>query len=541
MKDDEQSKQDRVAEPASLFPVSASLSIDELMRRVRAEVERRRLLSREEDAGRSVENDGQQRLPRWNGFGSRLPVKDSYRLAEFLQLWDEEFVSTVYRVVLRRPADQQGYKHHLDALRSGQRSRVQVLGSIRFSEEGQRLGVHIDGLLIPYRLQNLRRIPLIGRLASFGLTLVRLPNQLQSLATHSGRTSQAMVGLVGRIEETLEQHFKVIHEDLDERANATMQRVIEARQATLARDLSEIREDIRALRAELAHVKAKYEAHQGSWRDVSPNSLVSAVNESRRGLIDLQRKLMTLASSNPVSGSAGVQGTSEAATSILDAEYTSFEDTFRGTRDDIKKRAEHYLDHLAAAGVTPSSGLVIDLGCGRGEWLELLRERGYQARGVDMNPVMLDDSIAHGLDVVEADALTYLRGLSDASVAAITSMHLVEHLPQAVLIQLLDEAMRVLKDGGLLALETPNPENITVGACWFYMDPTHRNPIPPPLLQWTVTNRGYVDATIHRLKEHRGVSQLETVPADQPNASQMNEMIGWFTAAPDYAIVARKA
>lgn len=537
MSDNDQSKQDRVAESASLFPISKSLSIDELMRRVRAEVERRRLVASEEATGRSVQGDGEQRLPRWNGFGSRLPVKDSYRLAEFLQLWDEEFVTTVYRVVLRRPADKQGYKLHLDALRSGQQNRVQVLGGIRFSEEGRHQGVHIDGLLIPYKLQSLRRIPLIGRLVAFGLTVVRLPNQLQTLATHAGRTSQAMVGLVGRIEESLEAQFKVIHEDLDERANATMQRVIEEKQAELARDLSEMREQTRALREECEALRA----HQERWRDVSPHSLVSAVNEGRRGLIDLQRKLMTLAVSSPAPGAAGAQGASEAAASVLDAEYTSFEDTFRGTRDDIKKRAEHYLDHLAAAGVTPSSGLVVDLGCGRGEWLELLRERGYQARGVDMNPVMLDDSMAHGLDVVEADALTYLRSLPDASAAAITSMHLVEHLPQTILIQLLDEAMRVLKPGGLLALETPNPENITVGTCWFYMDPTHRNPIPPALLQWTVANRGYSDATIHRLKEHRGVSQLEPVAADQPNAAQINEMIGWFTAAPDYAIVARKA
>nr|MDQ2971762.1 class I SAM-dependent methyltransferase [Pseudomonadota bacterium] len=130
--------------------------------------------------------------------------------------------------------------------------------------------------------------------------------------------------------------------------------------------------------------------------------------------------------------------------------------------------------------------------------------------------------------------------LSEASVAAITSMHLVEHLPHETLLHLLDEARRVLQSGGVLILETPNPENILVGACTFYTDPTHVRPIPPTLLQWLLKSRGFEEPAIERLTENRAVPDLSPVSSDTPGAEQINQMIEWFTAPPDYAVIARK-
>jgi SAM-dependent methyltransferase len=153
---------------------------------------------------------------------------------------------------------------------------------------------------------------------------------------------------------------------------------------------------------------------------------------------------------------------------------------------------------------------------------------------------MISEALALRLDAVESDAVAYLRSLENESVLAVTSMHLVEHVPHAVLIALLDEAWRVLLPGGVLILETPNPENLTVGSHWFYMDPTHRNPIPPTLLQWVVQARGFESAAIERLTLNRGVTDIQPVDEGSAGSSQINKIVGMLTAAPDYAIVARK-
>jgi len=113
-------------------------------------------------------------------------------------------------------------------------------------------------------------------------------------------------------------------------------------------------------------------------------------------------------------------------------------------------------------------------------------------------------------------------------------------MPHPVVIRLLDEALRVLRPGGVLILETPNPENLLVGSCLFYMDPTHLHPIPPPLLQWTVQQRGFERVVVERLSEHRGSSNLTPVSDKILGAEQINQMIAWFTVAQDYAVIGKK-
>src|SRR5262249_31917377 len=157
--------------------------------------------------------------------------------------------------------------------------------------------------------------------------------------------------------------------------------------------------------------------------------------------------------------------------------YVAFEDQFRGTREDIKKRCRVYLPIIQDAGVGADEMPILDLGCGRGEWLELLQDEGLQARGLDINPLLVEACRKRGLEVVEGDMIAFLRTLPDASVGGITGFHIIEHVPLEILINVLDETVRVLKPGGLAIFETPNPQNILVGSCNFYIDPTHRRPL----------------------------------------------------------------
>jgi len=226
-----------------------------------------------------------------------------------------------------------------------------------------------------------------------------------------------------------------------------------------------------------------------------------------------------------------------AQTESLDAIYAAFEDRFRGSRELILSRVEPYLDDLREAGAGTREAPVLDLGCGRGEWLELLRDTQMHARGVDLNRLFVESCRGRGFDVEHADVLLALRRLPECSVGAITSMHLVEHLPFETVIALLDEAKRVLRPGGLLLLETPNPENLLVGACTFYTDPTHRNPIPPETLRWIVEARGFHGVRIKRLTIGRELGRLDPVAADLPGAAILNTLSEHFTAAPDYAVL----
>ncbi|HOP48059.1 MAG TPA: methyltransferase domain-containing protein [Desulfobacteraceae bacterium] len=216
---------------------------------------------------------------------------------------------------------------------------------------------------------------------------------------------------------------------------------------------------------------------------------------------------------------------------LLDAMYVSFEDKFRGTREDIKKGFKVYLPYVDEVIQRAGGGKILDIGCGRGEWLELLKEEGYDAKGVDINRAMVRLSLELGLDVDESDALDCLKDIPDKSLSAVTGFHIIEHLDFKRLIALFDESLRVLKPGGLVIFETPNPENLIVGAFSFYRDPAHRNPLVPESMQFFFEQRGFNNVSIFRL--HKNMQYFE----NKPDNEFKNK---WFYNEMDYAIIGYK-
>ncbi|MCL6753610.1 methyltransferase domain-containing protein [Nostoc sp. CCCryo 231-06] len=193
---------------------------------------------------------------------------------------------------------------------------------------------------------------------------------------------------------------------------------------------------------------------------------------------------------------------------FLDAFYVAFEDQFRGSREDIFNSLKVYLPLIEEAKIGTPESPIVDVGCGRGEWLELLRETGYTARGIDINRVMLEQCRSRGLEVIEADVIAYLRSLPDGSLGAVTGFHIIEHLPFETLVQLFDETVRVLKPGGLVVFETPNPRNILVGSGDFYRDPTHKNPIHPDTISFIAESRGLINSKSCFFEEIDGIVHL---------------------------------
>lgn len=185
---------------------------------------------------------------------------------------------------------------------------------------------------------------------------------------------------------------------------------------------------------------------------------------------------------------------------LLDAFYLAFEDQFRGSRELIKERLFQYGSTLDELKKRIPNAIGLDIGCGRGEWLEVLQENGIEARGVDMNARMADQCLSFGLDVVCGDGIAFLRGLPDNSLAVISGFHIVEHLALGQLLELFQQSHRVLQPGGVAIFETPNPEVQRVSTYTFYFDPTHRNPLPPELLSFMGTNAGFSETCVERFQ-----------------------------------------
>ena len=211
--------------------------------------------------------------------------------------------------------------------------------------------------------------------------------------------------------------------------------------------------------------------------------------------------------------------------------YKSLEDKFRGSRDLIKERLTIYLPFLEIFKKIDQKVNVVDVGCGRGEWLQLLQENGIDAFGVDTDEGMLENAKKLGLNVELIDAIEYLKSLDDESIYAISGFHIAEHLDFELLKELVKESFRVLKPAGLLILETPNPENIKIATCDFYLDPTHIKPIPPNLLSFLPEFYGFKRTKILRLQEDKELKNSDFVSIDKIIQG----------VSPDYAVIAQKS
>lgn len=211
--------------------------------------------------------------------------------------------------------------------------------------------------------------------------------------------------------------------------------------------------------------------------------------------------------------------------------YRTFEDKYRGSRDLIKSRLRIYLPFVEPLLAYYPEGRAIDLGCGRGEWLELAHAAGFDALGIDLDAGMLEQCQARQLPARQADALEVLRSLPTDSHAVVSAFHVVEHLEFAQLELLVNESLRVLQPGGLLLLESPNPENLVVGTSSFYLDPTHNRPIHPQLLSFLVEYAGFARSRVLRLSEDPGLLRKRSVGLYDVLAG----------ASPDFAVIAQKS
>jgi len=256
---------------------------------------------------------------------------------------------------------------------------------------------------------------------------------------------------------------------------------------------------------------------------------------SNRDIERIRRDLLTLQlRSDRLTQDATPSGIEHAAPPLPEGFYLAFENRFRGSFEAIQARQSVYLPIIQDAHVATRAHPLLDIGSGRGEWLQLLAQHNVDAYGVDADPSMVAACIDLGLDARLGNALEHLAALHEGELSVITGFHIAEHLPFAELVRLFEAAYRALQPGGVLILETPNPENLLVGACYFYTDPTHQRPLPPDLLAFVAENRGFAQVEIMRL--HPFPQYIEAQSCDG-GASEIER----FVFGPqDYALIARK-
>lgn len=215
---------------------------------------------------------------------------------------------------------------------------------------------------------------------------------------------------------------------------------------------------------------------------------------------------------------------------MSDPFYRAFEERYYAPRQTIRRMREQYLPFVAPLKSLYPGANTFDLGCGRGEWLELMLEAGFTAFGVDLDEGMLEGCRALNLPAAQGDAVEYLARLPDASHAVISAFHVVEHISFQQLRSVVQEALRVLKPGGLLIMETPNTENVVVGTSNFYLDPTHQRPIPSKLLSFLTEYEGFARTKLLHLQESPTLLQQQVL--------SLHDVLNGVS--PDYAVVAQK-
>ena len=223
--------------------------------------------------------------------------------------------------------------------------------------------------------------------------------------------------------------------------------------------------------------------------------------------------------------------------SLEDWRYAGFANRFRGRDEEVKKQLREYVSFFR------KDAKVIDLGCGRGEFLELLGEEGIEGAGVDSNGQMVDICLDKGLRCRKGDILEYLAEWQDGALGGIFSSQVVEHLPPQYLKKLIELSRRKLGPGGTLVFETINPLSVFALVQIYFLDPSHHNPIHPQALKFMLEASGFEDVEV-RYSTPLERERLRPLPgADEPttilnrNIDSLNELL--FGPA-NYAAIARR-
>jgi len=417
---------------------------------------------------------------------NEFKTKDVYVIDDFTKFYDEEFIDNLFLGILKRLPDKDGRELYLKALRNEKLSKEDVLCLIRYSQEGISNNVNILGLERYNKLQKIFKKRIIGRISKILYSLYKLPETLSHIFKYENymyRLSQNTFFLEDAI------------------------RTLQDENSILRSEISNFENSVKSYETQIVRNQQYMSKLQNTLENISND------NKSNE---DFSKDLSTT-----------IQNENKKAMDLL---YLAFEDKFRGSKTEVEDRLKVYLPYIL--DLLDENKVVLDVGCGRCEWLNLMKKNNIQAKGLDLNSIVVDEGLTSGFDVKNQDVIAYLQKQPENSLNAITGFHIVEHLPFEVMIQMFQESFRVLKSGGVVIYETPNPENLFVGAHYFYNDPTHKNPLVPETLQFLLQYTGFSNVEIKRLHTYAQAAGIENEQDDFKNHHFYNAM--------DYSVIGYK-
>jgi SAM-dependent methyltransferase len=451
-----------------------------------------------------------------------------FEIDDIMELQDKDFINAAYIMLLGRAPDPSGLKNFTERLQARPGERLSILHEIKNSDEGQKYHASVPLPPLPQGLS----FPKKPEWRAFARRMLGVPSiidlgwKFDSLKTTVAPLSglpKAVEGLRSRL-VTSESESLALKRELGELRATIDQTATDINQT--ATDINQTAGELRAitdrtaaeLKAAVSDFEAKFRNH---WRHIADQTrrLNVLIAEARKRLPE------------PI-GPEQLQTFLDEEASQLNAFYVTFEDRYRGSREDIMQRQCYYLEYVREAAESAGTNSFVDVGCGRGEFLEVLRTNGMAGRGLDLNPIMVAECEERGLEAHLGDALDYLGSIPTGSLAGVSAFHIIEHLPLEKMVQFFDEALRALAPGGILICETPNPANLFVAAERFYIDPTHRNPLPSEMVSFLIEARGFVNVKVLPLhpvsSERRGYDDpMLALLQEKIYGPQDYGVIGW--------------
>lgn len=364
--------------------------------------------------------------------------------------------------------------------------------------------------------------PILERQIAYNEAGVQAIESLQrQLRREVGVKSQEVVAAESRLREVLTTHG---HDMVAIRA--TVAQALQAIQALQALPAPPTRDEITA-----------NQSH--AIREMSEAVYLRIARAERK----LRRILHVLEADRPRESTAAETSVEETPRPPLrelepEFDYAGFEDRYRGSEEDIKGRQQIYVKYYQGRAD------VLDIGCGRGEFLDLLREHDIKARGIDLDLDMVLACRDKGLDVARTDAFAYLAALPDDSLGGVFAAQVIEHLRPRRVIELVKLCQRKLAPGAALVLETPNPACLMVFADSFYRDLSHEQPIHPETMKFLLEATGFQGvelAFLAPVEAAQRLPRLELPGGAHDDFNRGIDRLNTLLFGPrDYAVIGRK-